>query len=148
MPKILKTNEQEIALQKITDNLKQIQAYNALINSDGQFTMTFQCKKQKMTFDVDQKYVEGYVKPFRKALVTEVKTLSKKYAIGLDDSDESILENADGKKVKEIDTPEPATEVDEPVTEEPAEEAPEMTDDELLAEMEREEAEKAGRIDY
>lgn len=101
MAKIMKTSEQEQALDMINSSLKSLKSVNAFL--DGKeflgavVKVTFEAGKNKAV--VDRFISDEAVKilaEYRKATVSKVKGLSKKFAIALDEEDMEILEG--GKK--------------------------------------------------
>lgn len=101
MAKIMKTSEQEQALDMINSSLKSLKSVNAFL--DGKeflgavVKVTFEAGKNKAV--VDRFMADEAVKilsEYRKATVSKVRGLSKKFAIALDEEDQEILEG--GKK--------------------------------------------------
>lgn len=101
MAKIMKTSEQEQALDMINSSLKSLKSVNAFL--DGKeflgavVKVTFEAGKNKAV--VDRFMADEAVKilsEYRKATVSKVRGLSKKFAIALDEEDMEILEG--GKK--------------------------------------------------
>lgn len=101
MAKIMKTTEQEQALDTINSSLKSLKSVNTFL--DGKELMgavvkvTFETGKNKAVVDrfVSDEAVK-ILSEYRKATVSKVRGLSKKFAIALDDEDQEILEG--GKK--------------------------------------------------
>lgn len=101
MAKIMKTSEQEQALDTIVNSLKSLKSVNGFLDGKDDMgdtvKLTVEAGKSKAV--VDRFMSEEAVKilvDYRKATVSKVKTLSKKFAIALDAEDEEILEG--GKK--------------------------------------------------
>ena len=101
MAKIMKTTEQEQALDAINSSLKSLKSVNAFL--DGKeflgavVRVTFEAGKNKAV--VDRFVSDEALKilgEYRKATVSKVRGLSKKFAIALDEEDMEILEG--GKK--------------------------------------------------
>ena len=118
MAKIMKTSEQEQALDTIVNSLKSLKSVNAFL--DGKVDigdtvkLTIEAGKSKAV--VDRFMSEEAVKIFmdyRKATVSKVKMLSKKFAIALDAEDEEILEGGKKREVAEADQTEEDGEVEE-----------------------------------
>lgn len=108
MAKIIKTSEQEQALDTIVNSLKSLKSVNGFL--DGKVDigdivkLTVEAGKSKAV--VDRFITEEAVKilaEYRKATVSKVKTLSKKFAIALDKEDEEILEGGKKREVAEAD---------------------------------------------
>lgn len=104
MAKIMKTTEQEQALDMINSSLKSLKSVNAFL--DGKefigavIKVTFESGKNKAV--VDRFMADEAVKilsEYRKATVSKVKGLSKKFAIALDEEDMEILEGGRKKIV-------------------------------------------------
>ena len=104
MAKIMKTTEQEQALDMINSSLKSLKSVNAFL--DGKeflgavVRVTFEAGKNKAV--VDRFVSDEAVKilgEYRKATVSKVRGLSKKFAIALDDEDMEILEGGRKKVV-------------------------------------------------
>jgi len=110
MAKIMKTSAQEEALQTIVGNLKLTERLNAVMDNveileSG--TITVQADKDKVTMELPAAVLNKLLGDVRKAKVAEVKTLSKRYSITLDDEDEKILAEATAKKSAPVATPVP-----------------------------------------
>lgn len=108
MAKIIKTSEQEQALDTIVNSLKSLKSVNGFL--DGKVDigdivkLTVEAGKSKAV--VDRFITEEAVKilaEYRKATVSKVKTLSKKFEIALDKEDEEILEGGKKREVAEAD---------------------------------------------
>lgn len=118
MAKIIKTTDQEQALDAINSSLKALRSVNAFLDDEvkvtGDVTLTITRGKQKAT--IDRYSAEDAVKilsEYRKSAVSKIRILSKKYAIALDESEESILEPRKqrvDKQVKETNNPLDASE--------------------------------------
>ena len=101
MAKIMKTSEQEQALDMINSSLKSLKSVNTFL--DGKELMgavvkvTVEAGKNKAVVDrfVSDEAVK-ILTEYRKATVSKVRGLSKKFAIALDEEDMEILEG--GKK--------------------------------------------------
>lgn len=101
MAKIMKTTEQEQALDMINSSLKSLKSVNIFL--DGKELMgavvkvTVEAGKNKAVVDrfVSDEAVK-ILTEYRKATVSKVRGLSKKFAIALDEEDMEILEG--GKK--------------------------------------------------
>ena len=96
MAKIIKTNEQENALKTINGHLKVLDTMNHVLNlpeSNRAYSITVCCGKDKTVFSVDKPQADGIIRDKRKQLTSEVRTLSKKYAIVLDEDDLAVLNN-------------------------------------------------------
>ena len=96
MAKIIKTNEQENALKTINGHLKVLDTMNHVLNlpeSNRAYSITVCCGKDKTVFSVDKLQADGIVRDKRKHLASEVRALSKKYAIVLDEDDLAVLNN-------------------------------------------------------
>lgn len=110
MPKITKTSAQEEALQTIIANLKLTERLNAVMDNveileSG--TMTVQADKDKVVMDMPASVLNKLLGDVRKTKVAEVKSLSKRYSITLDDEDKKILADATAKKPAPVAAPEP-----------------------------------------
>ena len=92
MAKIVKTSEQEQALKQILDDLGRIKTLNVILNS-SEAAVLITAGRTKYNPSYDKATVDTLVSDIRKPLVTEVKSLSKKYSIVLDDDDCRILDN-------------------------------------------------------
>lgn len=108
MAKIMKTSEQEQALDTIVNSLKSLKSVNAFLagKDDMGDTVKLTVEAGKSKAVVDRFVAEEAFKiliEYRKATVSKVKTLSKKYAIALDAEDEEILEGGRKKEVSEAD---------------------------------------------
>lgn len=97
MAKIIKTTDQEQALDVINASLKALRSVNTFLDDEvkmtGDVTLTITSGKQKAT--IDRYSAEDVVKilsEYRKSAVSKIRMLSKKYAIALDEGEESILE--------------------------------------------------------
>ena len=101
MAKIMKTSEQEQALDMINSSLKSLKSVNAFLHGKeflgAVVKVTFEAGKNKAVVDrfVSDEAVK-ILAEYRKATVSKIKGLSKKFAIALDDEDMEILEG--GKK--------------------------------------------------
>lgn len=101
MAKIMKTSAQEEALQTIVGNLKLTERLNAVMDNVEILetgTITVQADKDKVTMELPAAVLNKLLGDVRKTKVAEVKTLSKRYSITLDDEDEKILRAAAEKK--------------------------------------------------
>lgn len=101
MAKIMKTSAQEEALQTIIGNLKLTERLNAVMDNVEILetgTITVQADKDKVTMELPAAVLNKLLGDVRKTKVAEVKTLSKRYSITLDDEDEKILRAAAEKK--------------------------------------------------
>ena len=110
MAKIMKTSAQEEALQTIVGNLKLTERLNAVMDNIEILeagTITVQADKDKVTMELSAAVLNKLLGDVRKAKVTEIKTLSKRYSITLDDEDEKILAEATAKKSALVATPVP-----------------------------------------
>ena len=118
MAKIIKTTDQEQALDVINISLKALRSVNTFLDGEdkvtGDVTLTITSGKRKAT--IDRYSAEDAVKilsEYRKSTVSKIRMLSKKYAIALDADEESILEpkkqRAD-KQVEEANNPLDASE--------------------------------------
>lgn len=110
MAKIMKTSAQEEALQTIIGNLKLTERLNAVMDNVEILeagTITVQADKDKVTMELPAAVLNKLLGDVRKAKVAEVKTLSKRYSITLDDEDEKILAEATAKKSAPVATPVP-----------------------------------------
>lgn len=104
MAKIMKTSEQEQALDMINSSLKSLKSVNAFL--DGKELMgavvkvTVEAGKNKAVVDrfVSDEAVR-ILSEYRKSTVSKVRGLSKKFAIALDDEDMEILEGGRKKVV-------------------------------------------------
>lgn len=133
MPKIRKTSEQEKALQTIITDLKLVDRLNAVIENveileSG--NVTVQADSAKVVITLPASTVNKLLGDIRKENITEIRTLSRKYTITLDDEDEKILAVGTKKVAKASAEPAPvkveaevaedeiveATEVDEAET--------------------------------
>lgn len=106
MAKIMKTSEQEQALDTIVNSLKSLKSVNGFLDGKDDMgdtvKLTVEAGKSKAV--VDRFMSEEAVKilvDYRKATVSKVKTLSKKFAIALDAEDEEILEGGKKREVIE-----------------------------------------------
>lgn len=124
MPKIIKTSDQENALKTIVSDIKVLTGINAVLGQGGQAaTITITAGKTKAVIPAEKDTADSILADIRKKLVSEVKSLSKKYAIALDESDEAVLANrTETKKAEAISKTETApvaeeSEVDEAVDE-------------------------------
>lgn len=97
MAKIIKTTDQEQALDAINASLKALRSVNVFLDGEvkvtGDVTLTITSGKRKAT--IDRYSGEDAVKilsEYRKSMVSKIRMLSKKYAIALDEGEESILE--------------------------------------------------------
>lgn len=109
MAKIMKTSAQEEALQTIVGNLKLTERLNAVMDNVEILetgTITVQADKDKVTMELPAAVLNKLLGDVRKTKVAEVKTLSKRYSITLDDEDEKILRAAEKKKAKAEDSEE------------------------------------------
>ena len=70
-------------------------------------TITVQADKDKVAMELPAAVLNKLLGDVRKAKVAEVKTLSKRYSITLDDEDEKILAEATAKKSAPVATPVP-----------------------------------------
>lgn len=96
MAKIIKTNEQENALKTINGHLKVLDTMNHVLNlleGNQAYSITVCCGKDKTVFSADRPQADGIIRDKRKQLTSEVRTLSKKYAIVLDEDDLAVLNN-------------------------------------------------------
>ncbi|RHU37201.1 hypothetical protein DXD54_08400 [Clostridium sp. TM06-18] len=110
MAKIMKTSAQEEALQTIIGNLKLTERLNAVMDNVEILeagTITVQADKDKVAMELPAAVLNKLLGDVRKAKVAEVKTLSKRYSITLDDEDEKILAEATAKKSAPVATPVP-----------------------------------------
>lgn len=112
----MKTSEQEQALDTIVNSLKSLKSVNAFLDGKDDIgdtvKLTVEAGKSKAV--IDRFGAEEAVKiliEYRKATVSKVKMLSKKFAIALDREDEEILEGGKKREVAEADQIE-ATEED------------------------------------
>lgn len=118
MAKIIKTTDQEHALDVINASLKALRSVNAFLDGEdkvtGDVTLMITNGKQKAT--IDRYSCEDAVKvlsEYRKSAVSKIRMLSKKYAIALDEGEESILEPKKqrvDKQVEEANNPLDASE--------------------------------------
>lgn len=109
MAKIMKTSAQEEALQTIVGNLKLTERLNAVMDNVEILetgTITVQADKDKATMELPAAVLNKLLGDVRKTKVAEVKTLSKRYSITLDDEDEKILKAAAEKKKAKAEDPE------------------------------------------
>ena len=97
MAKIIKTTDQEQALDAINASLKALRSVNVFLDGEDRVTgdviLTITSGKQKAT--IDRYSAEDAVKilsEYRKSTVSKIRMLSKKYAVALDEGEESILE--------------------------------------------------------
>lgn len=110
MAKIMKTSAQEEALQTIIGNLKLTERLNAVMDNVEILeagTIAVQADKDKVTMELPAAVLNKLLGDVRKTKVAEVKTLSKRYSITLDDEDEKILAEATAKKLAPVATPAP-----------------------------------------
>lgn len=108
MAKIMKTSEQEQALDTIVNSLKSLKSVNAFLDgkNDVGDTVKLTVEAGKSKAVIDRFMTEDAVKvliEYRKTTVSKVKILSKKYAIALDQEDEDVLEGGKKKEVAEAD---------------------------------------------
>lgn len=104
MAKIMKTTEQEQALDMINSSLKSLKSVNIFL--DGKELMgavvkvTVEAGKNKAVVDrfVSDEAVR-ILSEYRKSTVSKVRGLSKKFAIALDEEDMEILEGGQKKVV-------------------------------------------------
>lgn len=97
MAKIIKTTDQEQALDAINASLKALRSVNAFLDDEvrvtGDVTLTITSGKQKATIDrYSGEDAVTILSEYRKSTVSKIRMLSKKYAIALDEGEESILE--------------------------------------------------------
>lgn len=104
MAKIVKTNDQEIALKTINESLKVISRTNAVITAAegvNELTVTMAAGNEKAAMLVPAADALKFLADIRKAKVASVRSLSRKYAIELDDADQEILSGGKKPEVKE-----------------------------------------------
>lgn len=97
MAKIIKTTDQEQALEVINASLKALRSVNTFLGDEvkvtGNVTLTITSGKRKATIDrYSGEDVVKILSEYRKSAVSKIRMLSKKYAIALDEGEESILE--------------------------------------------------------
>lgn len=108
MAKIMKTSEQEQALDTIVNSLKSLKSVNGFLDGKDDMgdtvKLTVEAGKSKAVVDwfMSEEAVKILV-DYRKATVSKVKMLSKKFAIALDAEDEEILEGGKKSEVAEAD---------------------------------------------
>lgn len=127
MPKIMKTSEQEKALQTIVADLKIVDRINTVMENVEILdagTVTVQADSAKVSLSLSSSVVNKLLGDVRKEKVSEVKTLAKRYTITLDDEDKKIIA-AGSKNAKAAPAP-VAPAVAEPV--EPDVEGPDEED--------------------
>lgn len=98
MPKITKTSAQTEALQTIISDLKLVNRLNAvMLNTEilEAANVQFSADGEKVTLTLQVNPVNKILGDVRKEKIAEIKALSKKYAITLDDADQKILSDAD-----------------------------------------------------
>jgi len=115
MAKILRTNEQEAALETINSTLRVLKSVNKFLESAGdtagtESTATFMVGKNRVTIPYDSAEIARVLADFHKTNAAKVRALSKKFVIGLDEDDEKTLEGV--KKEKK--PSKPATAKEEP----------------------------------
>jgi len=118
MAKIMKTSEQEQALDTIVNCLKSLKSVNAFLagKDDMGDTVKLTVEAGKSKAVVDRFVAEEAVKiliEYRKATISKVKTLSKKFAIALDAEDEEILGCGKKREVTKADQTEEDGEMEE-----------------------------------
>lgn len=120
MPKIIKTNDQENALKTIVSTIRVLTGINSVLGQEGQAaTITITTGKAKAVIPTEKDAADSILNDFRKKLVSEVKSLSKKYAIALDESDEAVLANRlETKKAEAVSKTETASVAEEPEADE------------------------------
>ena len=124
MAKILKTSEQEAALESINSSIKILKSVNrfleAMKNEDAS-NITFVTGRAKTTVPYETSDVKRVLLDYRKNTVQTVRSLAKKYVVGLDEEDEAVLsaDTEQRKPARKEKTPEPAdtsgTMINEPV---------------------------------
>lgn len=134
MAKIVKTSAQEDALKKINGNIKLLVGVNAVLNCKSQKgSMTMAFGKTKASIPMDKADSDEMLGAIRKKLASEVKALSKKYAIVLDEEDEAVLANREEEKEEKEAEKQPEVESEDAASEnvtdtEKANEEPEERD--------------------
>lgn len=102
MAKILKTSEQETALESINNSIKVLKGVNRFLETmktEEASNVTFVTGRAKTTVPYETSDVKKVLLDYRKNTVQAVRSLAKKYVIGLDEEDEAVL-SADAEQRK------------------------------------------------
>ena len=100
MAKILRTDDQSKALSRINRDLQRIDEINIILSSGdktGDLTLSTSDCRLKMNIYISE--ITPLITGLRKAMIDEVRQLSKQYFINLDANDLSILQGNSRKEI-------------------------------------------------